>query len=89
MGMTKIEVRSNWGYFDALEGRDLRPGECLRIEWPDGSTTEETIGVEDHGYESSREGHISSMKAYVKVLVRGAPAKVWLREIQTLRAERI
>lgn len=33
----RIYVHSNWCYHDRLDGEDLRPGEVLQVEWPDGT----------------------------------------------------
>jgi hypothetical protein len=87
--MERITVRSNWGYFDALEGSDIKDGDRLRVEWPDSSVTDETAIVKDEGYDSSHEGHIPDTVTYVEVWVRGAPARVRLRDVRTLRAERL
>jgi hypothetical protein len=91
--MKPIFVRSNWGYWDALGTADLKDGERLRIEWPDGTVTTETIHVDkgtfsysDHGHESQGPDH----KAYVERSVAGALVKVWFRDVEPgLHAERV
>lgn len=86
--MNPITMRSDWGYFDQLEGVDLVDGELLHIEWPDGSTSEHRIEVTDSGYESVKEGHIPNKRACIIVEVRGIPARVDLRAAR-VKAKRI
>lgn len=50
--MSPVVVRSDWGYYDALDGVDLKDGEPVTVQWPDGSRTPEVVEVE-----SGRTGH--------------------------------
>lgn len=76
-----IRVHSDWGWWDQLAGRTLHDGERLRICWPDGSETVETIAIDrgtrtvgdmGHDYEAPIE------RAFVKAQHRGREVTVYL-----------
>jgi hypothetical protein len=79
--MSKVTVRSNWGYWDELDGEILKNGERVNVRWPDGSETQETVRVEKTSFQSEDHGHrcdIPVHKAYVDVNVRGVAASIRL-----------
>jgi hypothetical protein len=80
--MGKVEVGGNWSYIDELDGVPLKDGERLRVQWPDGSITEETCGVENGTFKYTDMGHEgtgSDVKAYLTIQVRGIEARYYLR----------
>ena len=88
--MQKITVRSDWGYFDELAGKDLKDGERLRVRWPDQSVEEVVIEVvrgEKRGWGGMEEGY-SWTYAYAKINHHGAVGKIRLVDFHVL-AERI
>lgn len=91
--MKKLEVRSNWGYWDALDGKDLVDGEVLIFAWPDGTTTTEPVRVLQGTFEYSDMGHKSTgpnHRAYVERVVLGQTTRIYLRPMQDkLRLERL
>lgn len=89
MPMKPIEIYSNWCNFDRLDGKDLKDGENLRIQWPDGSVTLNVIKVRKSEYPYNDMGvqtTIPESKAYVEVLYRGLLTEV---RIHGLQAERL
>ncbi len=83
----RVTVRSNWGYFDELDGRDLKEGERLRLHWPDGTTTNAAVTLVKTREPGSDMGHpieIPHHQAFVVVKHRGAETYVWLRSTGVL-----
>ena len=76
-------VYSQWCYIDSLDGKPLKHGEILRIQWPDGSWSKERVVLE-HGFDTINDmGHNCEIvvdRAYVEVGHRGAKTKVRLGE---------
>jgi len=89
--MNAIERYSDWGYWDRLDGINLKDDEELIIEWPDGqleqtriSVVDATIQVSDHG--KSYDSH--STRCFVKRFFRGVQVEVPLVGLKAQRAIR-
>jgi hypothetical protein len=85
--VNKVETYANWGHWDRLDGSNLKDGERVCVQWPDGSHTEETIRlikgkvpIQDHGHVSDYDDH----RAQIVVLYRGAAVPVPLRKSDLL-----
>ena len=79
--MRSVEVISNWSYLDGLDGKPLEAGEAIRVAWPDGSTTEETVRIDRMVSRASDMGapyELVTTHAIVVVSVRGASARLRL-----------
>ncbi len=96
--MNKIEHYSNWCEIDRLDGKDIEDGEKLRIKWPDGTITKETVRVEADSYSMLEQGgaytDIPTKEAYIEVkdTIHGLKVKhkLFLRaHLNKLRAERV
>lgn len=84
---TRVMRKSDWGYWDELDGRALEEGERLVVEWPDGSTTTEVCHVRkgvfnynDHGHPGTGPDNVAFVNATVRgkvveVPLTGMPAK--------------
>jgi hypothetical protein len=97
-GMDEPTLHSDWGYWDHLDGRELREGERVRVQWPDDTITEETIRIEARDREEMDHGHavtIPDRWAYfVFTVVPGLPGRLYVRTAKTedgrgLRMERV
>ena len=80
-GMQRVTIRSNWGYFDELDGRDLADGEGLRLKWPDGTITVAKVILVKTSEPGSDMGHpidIPLHRAFIGVNYRGAIAQIRL-----------
>lgn len=84
--MKPITVRSNWGYYDQLDGKDLEQNERLRIQFPDGHISEHRTLLDRHVSEGRDPIGISL--AFINVLYFGAECQVYLRQAGIL-AERV
>jgi hypothetical protein len=85
--MEKVKLGGDWCYEDVLAGKALRDGEQVRVQWPDGSVTDETIRVERRPYQVSDMGRSYPSKddhAYIETAVRGALARTYLRKSELL-----
>lgn len=92
--MKKVTIYSNWCYVDVL-GDDykdvLRDGEELRVQWNDGSITNEKILVEsrvDHYHGHGGGDDITTSKAYIQIKYKGNSALIRLVDSDLL-CERI
>ena len=86
--MSQITVRSNWGYFDHLEGRDLEEHDSIIVRWPD--ETEEPLQVKierihERGALMNGDGDILTTRAYTVKPVHGLPTKVYLAGLPARR----
>lgn len=84
-----VELTSNWGYWDQLDGETLKDGELLRIEWPNGTVEELPVRVRDVGCTIHDMGHQytgQDIRAFVEKVVNG---KAVLIEARGLLAERV
>ena len=77
----RVLVKSNWGWWDQLDGETLRDGDLLEVTWPDGATTTETVVtrttyemVGDHGHDE----RTPRVEAFVAIRHRGAEGVVRL-----------
>jgi hypothetical protein len=80
--MQDATVRSDWGYWDQLDDRDLRDGEPVRARWPDGTVTGETIRIEKRDQPYQDHGHATTIpdhRAYIETAFRGAVVRVYVR----------
>jgi hypothetical protein len=76
---SKVERYSNWCSIDRLDGDDLQNGEMLKLVWPDGSISTETITVEKTTFEVYDHGHsygAPQSHAFVQTEVHGQPVKL-------------
>ncbi len=67
--MNKVEIYSNWCYMDALDGKPLENGEVLKVKWPNGTITKETVIIESSSYtmmDHTSPWEVLTTKAYVK-----------------------
>lgn len=81
--MKPVAQVSNWGYFDALDGVTLQEGDQLRVQWPDGTITEETCRIHRASTRTQDHGHDVDLpfeSAYVEKTYRGVSVPVWLRQ---------
>ena len=89
--MNKVDVESNWGYWDRLDGVLLKDGDTCAVRWPDGSETVEVVRI-DHGtfeYEDmGHRGRGADDKAYLEISHRGHSARVYLRHTKLLLERR-
>jgi hypothetical protein len=77
--MNAIVCRSNWGYFDSLDGLDLSKGEKLFVEFPDGHRRHISVVIEETsqtGSDMGRPCEIPTRKAFAEVPVYGAKGRV-------------
>ena len=79
----QVIKKSNWAYWDELDGAPLRDGEVLIIEWPDQTRTTNICHIQrdifkysDHGVEC--EG--PDEKAYTIIPIYGLNVKVPLAQ---------
>ena len=87
--MKKIEHVSNWNEHDELDGDVLEGGETLRIEWPNGRVTKETIKVRKGSkieYDHGHSGEYRDWYSYVNKHFNGVPVQV---RLAGLKAEKI
>lgn len=85
--MSKVVTRSDWGYYDCLDGKDLKDGEHVQVHWPDGTKTELRVEIERHdrvGLGGMDEGY-GVTRAYVTVSFRGVAARVRLLGLEVER----
>jgi hypothetical protein len=74
-----ITVRSNWGYFDQIAGRDAREGDEVEVEWPDHTESRHRIKLETTSHDGARPGDvIRTVRAYIEAAYKGIPTKVFL-----------
>ncbi len=79
--MNKVEIYSNWCYYDQLDGKNLKDGEKLKVRWPDGQETQENVILKKTSQTVSDMGHpydVPIHQAYVAVTVHGAECLVRL-----------
>lgn len=72
--MNKIEIYKNWCEIDQLNGINLEDGEVLKVKWPNGEITVETIILEKTSYQVSDHGHpwdVAVNRAYAQTECRG------------------
>jgi hypothetical protein len=84
--MNEPTLYSNWGYWDHLDGVELREGERVRVQWPDDTVTEETIRIEARDHEENDHGHrvtIPDRWAYFEKRVAGLTGRVYIRTAKT------
>ncbi len=89
--MQKITTDRNWREVDQLDGKDLRDGEYLRIMWPDGTYTNQTVKIESSSYNVSEQGQrdgydVPVRHAMVPIKYRGQHTYI---RITGLNAKRI
>jgi hypothetical protein len=75
------EGGNQWGHeFWSLGGARLRPGEVVRVRWPDNSETVETLATVQHHFSVGDMGHNYegvTDRLYVATSARGVPIKVF------------
>lgn len=79
--MKKIEKYRNWGDQDMLDRHLLVEGEVLRVQWPNGECTIETIKVKKGTTHYSDHGHPGTGpddRAYIDHEVRGFKVQLYL-----------
>lgn len=72
--MGNVIVRTNVGSFDELDGRYLVNGERIRVLWPDGSETDETVRLDVTSRSSTWNDmtiHVPVHQAYIDVAGAG------------------
>lgn len=74
-----VSTRSNWGWWDDLEGRDLAHGDEIEVLWPDGSRTTQRVRVIEGSRDIGREGVVPDHRAFIDVIIRGCDAAMPLR----------
>lgn len=87
--MKKIVRDNNWNTYDKLDGVALQGGETLRIEWPNGRITKETIEVHRGSQEVSDHGHsftYDNWWSYVHKNFNGVKVRV---PLAGLKAEKV
>lgn len=88
----RVSRKSDWGYWDQLDGETLRTGETIEVLWPDGSTSRHRCQIDRRSYHGTDTGspiEIPDETAYVKIEVRGgAVALVPLRQELGVRRDR-
>lgn len=83
-----IEVQSNWGYWDTLNGVPVSHGELLEIELPDGTRSEITVRTDRTVSTISDHGHpyeIKDARTYADVQWHGTTAAVRLAGLKASR----
>lgn len=83
----KVEVRSNWGYWDRLDGQDFADGEEVVVRWPDRYKEAKRVSVERTVAPGSDMGHpleVPTCRAYVTVRVHGAAVRLRLADADVL-----
>jgi hypothetical protein len=91
--MKSIHTTSDWNELDVLNGKEIKDGEYLKIQWPDGSCETRRVSVEKRSYEEDDMGHSCTIpvhKAFVYVEYRGVRFKAYLanRKIKVERVKR-
>lgn len=79
--MNRVVVYSNWCYVDQLDGKTLENGEKLRVRWPDGKETQETVFTMDKSYDTMDHAspyRVPVIEAYVTSSIHGASCLVRL-----------
>lgn len=78
----KVQIYSNWGYFDRLGDYQLKTGDKLEVVWPDGfrdglpviiEETRSPHGMYDNGDPIS--------KAFVEIDYHGAKARIRILDL--------
>lgn len=85
--MKKVEIYSNWCESDSLNDIILRDGEKIRVQWFDGTITEEQVTIMCSSYNVSDHGSIYAVpidKAYIQVFYKGIPALIRLAGTELL-----
>lgn len=77
--MKPVELYSSWCYIDYLDGKELKEGERVLIQWPDG-LFQSAVCCTDVKYQSSHEGEIRHQFVYINVPSHGVNARVYLRQ---------
>jgi len=83
----KVEVYSNWGYWDRLDGENLVDGEKVIVRWPDGREGPKTVSVErtvELGNDMSHVIEVPSERAYITASVHGATVRLRLADADVL-----
>lgn len=86
----KVVRESSWGTVDKLAGVPLTDGERIEVRWPDGAVTQETARVDRVTKTVSEQGSLQStpithQRAFLRVDVHGAPARVRLVGLEARR----
>ncbi len=89
--VSPLTVRSDWGYWDALDGADLQEGELCFFNWPDNTETAEIVRIECRSFTYSDQGHTCQgpdCRAFVSRVTLGTEVKIYLRDMKGLRMSR-
>jgi hypothetical protein len=78
----KIEKVSNWGYWDALDGRRLKEGEQLLIRWAHAPPSSHAVAIDHRRFGSSV---CDNDAAYVVVELPQGPARIYIRGCEAER----
>lgn len=84
-----VPLPTNNGQHDSLDGVPLKDGETLYIKWPTGSVQEIVVALDRvyrGGTEDGQGISIECLKAYIKLPVFGAVAKVYLAGFEAQRS---
>jgi hypothetical protein len=77
-------VYSQWCYCDSLDGEVLRTGDVLDVTWKDGTSSRETIDVEESTHTVNDMGHpydCGVTRAFISTLFHGGVAKARLLDL--------
>jgi len=88
--VAKIVTRFDQGYFDSLEGEDLRTGDHVYIKWGSGAVQQVEIFIEELTLGSLLDGNVVELpcrKAYMKLSVLGHTVKVYLNGFEAKKAK--
>jgi hypothetical protein len=89
--MNKVKTDHNWREVDILDEEEIQHLERLRIQWADGTVSEEIVEVHKSSYTISDHGspwEVRVSKAYIPINYKGITALVRLAG-QNILAERI
>ena len=84
----KIEKVSNWGYWDALDGRRLKEGDQLLIRWANAPPSLHTVAIDHRTFEASEQGGSSTCPndaAYVTLELPQGTARIYIRGCEAER----
>ena len=85
-----VTQKSNWGYWDELDGKVLRDGETVEVQYPDGTIERGTVTTKDHVSTISDMGApcaIHDTSAFIRFEHHGAEVKLGLRGMMARRVQ--
>lgn len=76
-----VERLSNWGYWDQIGGKTIKPGKYM-IKWPDGNVSTEIVVIDRRPFSYGDMGQTyesEDCKAYAAIEYHGSVGRVYLQ----------